>query len=551
MVNTLFFSANKKVVLYDRRGAVIDALDIVGNVIGMAWDKEGDVLGIITNMSSLAILWNINTRTTEQLETAMGARKIPVLGKHQRRITDVTITKQDEILCCSDDNTITVSSPDGETLKSLVVSAEPNDLKVGEVKRSGGSMDIMVSAVLGKKTLFLSSLAEKPKENTGFDGDTDSSMNLQFQEKYGHIVAHAWYNDGYIVVGFAKGFVVCISAHLSEMGQEIFNVAEYKTYLAAVAACSPFGKILTVGDHQIKVREMRELNDIFAIVEVDKLSQIECSTDGQLVAVASSGDGVSVYITKMPSMGAAYGDTMAALSSLNQVTYWTEADKILNYDSHPSVTFPEPARNTRLLSASLSNNFFIFSTEANYLVFFSLSEWCVVSEYRHTSPIQQIHPDQDGLRNVVFDERADTWVYSPVDDSMHKVPAIGSAVHYKAALWETFTIDRDTFVVYDNSNLYVYLLNRSHIEGESVLYVGSTKLPFAHYPLMLSKGIVHCLTSSSKTSGVLLDSHRTDTVLEGKPPAVIHELLKQALQLKRSVLAKPHSRLKFLCPVGI
>ncbi|KIH48605.1 hypothetical protein ANCDUO_21324, partial [Ancylostoma duodenale] len=75
----------------------------------------------------------------------------------------------------------------------------------------------------------------------------------------------------------------------------------------------------------------------------------------------------------------------------------------------------------------------------------------------------------------------------PVDDSMHKLPAVGSAIHYKSALWETFTIDRDTFIVYDNANIYVYLLNRSQIEGESVIYVGSTKLPFAHSPLMLSK----------------------------------------------------------------
>ncbi|KJH41944.1 hypothetical protein DICVIV_12074 [Dictyocaulus viviparus] len=199
--------------------------------------------------------------------------------------------------------------------------------------------------------------------------------------------------------------------------------------------------------------------------------------------------------------------------------------KILNSDSHPSLTFPEPSRKTRLLAAALSKNFLIFSTEANYLVFFSLSEWCVVSEYRHTSPIRQIYPDQDGLRIVLFDERADSWVYSPVDDCMHKLPTIGSAVHYKAALWETFTIDRDTFVVYDNANLYVYLLNRNHIEGEAVLYVGSTKLPFLHIPLMLNKGIVHCLTSSAKTSGVLLDSHRTDTVLEGKTPAAVRMYL--------------------------
>ncbi|KAK6048127.1 hypothetical protein COOONC_14368 [Cooperia oncophora] len=208
--------------------------------------------------------------------------------------------------------------------------------------------------------------------------------------------------------------------------------------------------------------------------------------------------------------------------------------RILNSESGPAMTFPEPARNSRLLAAALSNHFLVFSTEglgrqllselncqSNYLVFFSLEEWCVVSEYRHTTAIRQLCPDQEGLRVAIFDERAQTWVYSPVDDSMHKLPAVGSAIHYKAALWETFTIDRDTFVVYDNSNIYVYLLNRSPIEDESVIYVGSTKLPYAHAPLMLSKGIVHCLTSSGKTSGVLLDSHRTDTVLEGKSQAVV------------------------------
>lgn len=40
----------------------------------MAWDKEGDVLGILTDTSSLAILWNINTKNAEQLDTAMGAK---------------------------------------------------------------------------------------------------------------------------------------------------------------------------------------------------------------------------------------------------------------------------------------------------------------------------------------------------------------------------------------------------------------------------------------------------------------------------------------------
>ncbi|KAK6745802.1 hypothetical protein RB195_012116 [Necator americanus] len=139
--NTLAMaSANKSVILYDKKGTIVDVLDVTGNVVAMSWDKEGDVLAIITDSSSLAILWNINTSDAEQLETAMGARelplclvwssvssllvignnngnlfiynhqlsrKIPVLGKHQRKVTGVVMTKQDKILCCSDDSTIT------------------------------------------------------------------------------------------------------------------------------------------------------------------------------------------------------------------------------------------------------------------------------------------------------------------------------------------------------------------------------------------------------------------------------------------------------------
>uniref|UniRef100_A0A1I7XJ66 Small ribosomal subunit protein uS15 n=2 Tax=Heterorhabditis bacteriophora TaxID=37862 RepID=A0A1I7XJ66_HETBA len=351
---------------------------------------------------------------------------------------------------------------------------------------------------------------------------------------------------------------------------------------------------------RIRVREMRDLNEIFIIIDADtekELSQIECSQDGQLVAVTPRGGGVTVYLTKMPVMGAAYQDSVAVLSSLNQVTFLPEGDKqrqivvdilvepsliavgpfhiavatnnriwfydiynngttsgdqqpiadaeylstvtevqlndeyaavtmdgkvrlhkIIDTNSHPSVTFPEPSRNARLLSAALTNHFLVFSTDTNYLVYFSLEERCVVSEYRHTSALRQVYPDSDALRACVFDDRADTWVYSPVDDSMHKLPPVGSTVHYKAALWETFTIDRDTFIVYDNVNIYVFIISKSQIVGESILFVGSTKLPYAHTPLMLSKGIVHCLTASGKTSGVLLDSHKTDSVLDGKSP---------------------------------
>lgn len=43
--------------------------------------------------------------------------------------------------------------------------------------------------MLGKKTLFLSTLTDKGKDS---ENEADNSMNLQFQDKYGNIVAHVW-----------------------------------------------------------------------------------------------------------------------------------------------------------------------------------------------------------------------------------------------------------------------------------------------------------------------------------------------------------------------
>lgn len=41
-------------------------------------------------------------------------------------------------------------------------------------------------------------------------------------------------------------------------------------------------------------------------------------------------------------------------------------------------------------------------------------------------------------------------------------------------------------------------------------------IPFGNIPIMLSKGIVFCHTQNGRVNTVLLKSHKTDTVLEGK-----------------------------------
>lgn len=50
----------------------------------------------------------------------------------------------------------------------------------------------------------------------------------------------------------------------------------------------------------------------------------------------------------------------------------------------------------------------------------------------------------------------------------------------------------------------------------SLVKVGTTAIPYGHTPVTLCKGIVYCQTQSGRIGSVLLESHRTDMVLEGK-----------------------------------
>ena len=98
--------------------------------------------------------------------------------------------------------------------------AEPADIQFSEMKQDdraagngAGGSENTVSLIVGGKTLYLFNLY-----------DPENPVELAFQNKYGDIVAYHWYGDGYILLGFSKGFFVVISTHMKEIGQELFQV---------------------------------------------------------------------------------------------------------------------------------------------------------------------------------------------------------------------------------------------------------------------------------------------------------------------------------------
>lgn len=67
-------------------------------------------------------------------------------------------------------------------------------------------------------------------------------------------MAYKWFGDGYILIGFSSGYVVIISTHLKEIGQEVNSIRFHRDNLADVTFSPSLQKGASIGDNCIKAR---------------------------------------------------------------------------------------------------------------------------------------------------------------------------------------------------------------------------------------------------------------------------------------------------------
>ncbi|EJW79722.1 hypothetical protein WUBG_09369, partial [Wuchereria bancrofti] len=223
--------------------------------------------------------------------------KTSAIGKHQSAITCGAFSNNELLALGSTDFTITVSSIDGDLIYSFMCNMEPSLIKFCDRKQQtdkNAKPDIMLSAVLSQNTILLAEL-----------NDNTQLINLQCQVHYGQIVTFCW--------------------------SEIYAVQDFKTYLSSICISESLSKVLLIGDSQIRIREMSQLDEIVEIVEVDiknnDLCSISTNYDGRLVAVSTRSGTLHLFLTKMPILGAAYRNTIAILSSLSEITLFREGEK--------------------------------------------------------------------------------------------------------------------------------------------------------------------------------------------------------------------------------
>eukprot|EP00051_Salpingoeca_urceolata_P033288 m.20040 g.20040 ORF g.20040 m.20040 type:complete len:1352 (-) comp6065_c0_seq2:172-4227(-) len=329
----------RSVNIFDRNGKLFHNLELTGNCAGFDWSADGDILAVIQDKSPNVTLWDANTATATKLDTGLKSnltfvswsatgsllsigtakgnlllynsrtsRKVPILGKHSEAIHD-GVWGPDNMLClASNDRSISLSNSDGDTLQQPILHGDPSDVRVFTAHGS-----TKVSVLLNKSTLYLLNLA-----------DPDAPIELAFQSRYGNIVSYHWFGQGRIMIGFTSGHFVVVSTKMSQIGQELFQSRNHKNRLNDVACSTTLGKAATCGDDCIKIHDLNDLTDMYAIIKLEDdrgmLDTLSWSDDGQLLSVSTQDGKLYTYLTKLPVVGDANATQLAYLTNLQEIT---------------------------------------------------------------------------------------------------------------------------------------------------------------------------------------------------------------------------------------
>lgn len=58
------------------------------------------------------------------------------------------------------------------------------------------------------------------------------------------------FGDGYILIGFSEGYLISISTHVKEIGNEIFQSKNHREKLTDIAVSRAIGRVASSGDNK-------------------------------------------------------------------------------------------------------------------------------------------------------------------------------------------------------------------------------------------------------------------------------------------------------------
>lgn len=156
----------------------------------------------------------------------------------------------------------------------------------------------------------------------------------------------------------------------------------------------------------------------------------------------------------------------------------------------------------------LTAELLVMGTDLGHIRYFSIADWKIATEYRHDSGIKEIYCDPSATRLLFIDVKSHIHLYNPVLDACLLVVDFSGPL--RGAVWDLS--DRNCFIMYDTSNIYMHVYNKDSIHGTSIVKVGVTKLPAKQVPLLLLNGLLQLETATGKITSLTLASHQLPTL---------------------------------------
>lgn len=137
----------------------------------LTWSKIACLLAVGTAKGNLLLYNHLNSK------------KIPILGKHTKRITTGGWSKDGFLALTGDDRMLTISNDQGDTVRQTSLREVSKSIMFSERKQDTRSvlLEGTISLIMNKKTLFLYNI-----------DNPDNPIELAFQQKYGEVVNYQW-----------------------------------------------------------------------------------------------------------------------------------------------------------------------------------------------------------------------------------------------------------------------------------------------------------------------------------------------------------------------
>ena len=344
----------------------------------MEWDRDGDALALLQSSAQFVTIYEVSARKSTQVSLnqnngsfliwskigpllAIGTvkgnlilynkitrKRVPIMGKHSKKITCGSWNAEDKLALAGLDLMITISDADGNTLDQTMIKQEPIYLEFSEQKMDSYKKDPVVAGT--SKSLF-------SKENTvsvNLSGKTvllhrlnepDNPIELAFQPKYGTITHYKWYGDGYMLIAFSEGYLVAISTHMEEIGEELQSLRVSEGALTDLKYSDVLNKCAVISENQLKIIDLNADFKPQTEVKIEttlysqtdgKPCKIDWTADGQILSVATTCGVVFNYLMALPLLSSAYLSSIAFLSSLREIC----VVDINSLDTEPKARIP-------------------------------------------------------------------------------------------------------------------------------------------------------------------------------------------------------------------